>query len=159
MERVLSDSSHLSFPTPAPVTPTNPDYVCLFGIMRTDLASLNPGKAVAQGMHASNKMVFLLQRAVAAGDTTLKALYDEWATQAGDQGFGTTIVKQANERDMRKCVKRAEMFGIHAGIVHDPTYPLRDGGVTHLIPLDTCAYVFCRKSVGDVILEALPLMD
>lgn len=146
-------------PTPRtdPATP-NPDYVCLFGIMRNDLISLNPGKAVAQGMHAANMMVHLVMRAIANGDTALKTLYDEWSVQAGDQGFGTAIVKSGNDRDMRLVVKRAQMFGVHAGIVHDPTYPIRDGEVTHLIPLDTCAYVFCRKSVGDALLTHLPLM-
>jgi len=40
-----------------------------------------------------------------------------------------------------------------AGWVHDPTYPIRDGEVTHLIPLNTCAFVFgtkaeCRDTCG-----------
>lgn len=33
-----------------------------------------------------------------------------------------------------------------AGWVHDPTYPIRDGEVTHTVPLNTCAFVFGTKA-------------
>jgi hypothetical protein len=39
-----------------------------------------------------------------------------------------------------------------AGWVKDWTYPIRDGDVTHLIPLNTCAFVFGTKAdCADVV--------
>ncbi|RYD66031.1 MAG: hypothetical protein EOP83_06040 [Verrucomicrobiaceae bacterium] len=141
--------------------PENPDYVVLVILMRTqnELASMNAGKAVAQGTHAGNMMVKKARKRIKKGDAELKSLLREWEAQSGKQGFGTTLTLEADERAMRKGVARAKTHGIHAGIVHDSTYPIRDGKVMHLIPLDTCGFLFGRKSVVEAATISLNLMD
>jgi peptidyl-tRNA hydrolase len=126
------------------------DHPTLYLLIRNDLASMNAGKAVAQGSHAANQMVFEGRRfnsdplndqgynAEELGD-----LLDQWEDSAN--GFGTCICLTVTEAQMRSTVAAAKKAGLHANICHDPTYPLRDGETLHLIPLDTCAYVFGRK--------------
>ena len=65
-----------------------------------------------------------------------------WRAQT-DQGFGTVLTLDAGDiGKVREIVDAAFKHGFPAGIVHDPSYPVRDGAVTHLIPLDTCGWVF-----------------
>lgn len=108
-------------------------------IVRTDLQSLNPGKGMAQACHAANEMVWRIR----SGDLPMIASewLRQWEAESG-RGFGTTIVLGANEAQMRKRVDIARRLNLIAGVVVDDTYPLQDGGVTHLIPLATCAYIF-----------------
>lgn len=115
--------------------------VYLYILMRTDLASMNSGKGMAQATHAANQMVYEIQ---AGNDGVAKAYLDEWQKQTGD-GFGTCIVLGAKIAEIEETVGCAVNDGAIGGIVHDPTYPLRDGEVVHLIPLDTCGYLFGRK--------------
>lgn len=127
--------------------------VRLYILMRTDLASMNPGKAVAQGAHAANQ-------AIAEADMTdigVEALVREWQGQTG-KGFGTTITLGVTERDLNTRIALAKAMKLHAGITHDPTYPLVDGDTLHLIPLDTCGYVLAPKAAADFVLFGLKLM-
>lgn len=119
----------------------------LFILMRNDLDSLNSGKAMAQAVHAGNAFetafeVMIQNSAVNATDTSdiWNAFY-AWKHQTR-QGFGTTIVLGGPMSRIKVDIEWLQKFGFLAGVVHDPTYPLLDGRVTHLIPLDTCAYVF-----------------
>lgn len=133
----------------------------LYILMRNDLASLtgsnfnSVGKAVAQGSHAANQMV---HEAVIKGksDIDLRNILIEWGMEAN--GFGTCIVLSVNEEQMRQTVAKAQENGLHAGITHDPTYPLRDGQSFHHIPLDTCAYVFARKADAKPYVGSFSLM-
>jgi hypothetical protein len=156
----------------------------LYLLMRTDLASLNPGKAVAQGSHAANQCVSnireigrlyeaqIAQNAASRPDEDTKtdpaeiqappllSLLAEWEAQTG-HGFGTCIVLGVKEAQMRAIVpniRAARNKSLIACITHDPTYPIRDGEVTHLIPLDTCAYVFGRKDDAAPFVAGLDLM-
>lgn len=120
----------------------------LYILMRTDTASLNPGKAMAQAVHAGNALETHCGREIQVGllegDPSVEALgdaYYTWKNQTS-QGFGTTIVLGGSMSLISMDVKRLQGLGYLADIVHDPSYPIRDGDVTHLIPLDTCAYVF-----------------
>jgi peptidyl-tRNA hydrolase len=116
----------------------------LFIIMRTDLKSMNNGKGIAQGSHASNK-------AAKAAESLQPELYKDWASQT-DQDFGTVLTLHGGKMaDIEELI--AEIQGsnyVHkqamvADVVHDPTYPLRDGDFTHYIPINTCAYVMCYE--------------
>jgi peptidyl-tRNA hydrolase len=101
--------------------------------MRTDLDSLNPGKAMAQAAHAANQFAFEFK-----GNEFL----ERWEAETGF-GFGTTIVLAIeDEADLNYYTSYAEDMGLPNGITHDPSYPIRDGKVTHLLPLDTCGYIF-----------------
>jgi peptidyl-tRNA hydrolase len=131
----------------------------LWILMRDDLASLNAGKAVAQGAHAANLAVAeAKRRAYGLGDTAALELLDAWEAEGG--GFGTTIVLSiGSHEDLIATVEfAAHELHLMAGITHDPTYPLRDGRVTHLIPLDTCGWVFAHRDEIEDTLDGLSLM-
>jgi peptidyl-tRNA hydrolase len=121
----------------------------LYILMRTDLASMNPGKAVAQGAHAANQFV---------ADYWASAIHNYWRNEADGQGFGTTIVLGVNEAQLLAAIEAAKALGVAANITHDPTYPIRDGEVTHLIPLNTCGYVFGTRAEIFPIVRHLELM-
>lgn len=112
----------------------------LYILMRNDLDSLNPGKAMAQASHASNQFV----HGVEPGYNIDEALFDTWQKETS-HGFGTVLVLSVNETQLRSSVMMAEKHLSHCGIVHDPTYPIQDGETVHHIPLDTCGYVFGDK--------------
>lgn len=131
-----------------------PSDVYLYILMRTDLASMNSGKACAQATHAANQCVYDGRK---ANKPELTALIDEWEAETG-HGFGTCIVLGVTERSMRQAVELASRLGLHTGICHDPSYPLMDGKTLHLIPLDTCAFVFGRKSDVFFVTENFDLL-
>jgi hypothetical protein len=128
------------------------DYV-FYILMRTDLASLNPGKAMAQASHAFGA----LKRAVKTKLFMQKA-YIAWQNQT-EQDFGATIVLGASESGINNVLDLADRFYPRTvkGWVHDPSYPLRDGSITHLIPLNTCAFVFGERSDLKELLGTLEL--
>jgi peptidyl-tRNA hydrolase len=107
----------------------------LYIIMRNDMASMNPGKAMAQASHASNAFVKCMSGV--NNDTMFK----QW-TQSTYQGFGTVLVLAANISQILEINKAATATGYVNEIIYDPTYPIVDGQVVHHIPLPTCSYVF-----------------
>lgn len=118
----------------------------LYILMRTDMTSLNPGKAMAQAAHAANAF----HAAATDGEYPL-AGFDDWLglQYAQPYNFGTTIVLAVTtERELREVIDGASEDGFEAGIIVDPSYPVRDGKVTHLLPVATCGYAFtqCRKT-------------
>lgn len=128
-------------------------FPVLYILMRTDLDSMNSGKGMAQASHASNAFVHAmtpgsLDKAV----TSKNILFEKW-TASTVQGFGTVLVLGVNELEMRTAVSMAMRLGFVADVIHDPTYPVRDGEICHMLPLDTCAYVFGDKN--DPVLSAL----
>lgn len=129
-------------------------FPVLYILMRVDLESLNPGKGMAQASHASN--AFMKEINDGHLDSTLpepiERLSNEWRLKT-NQGFGTVLVLGVNEVQMRAAIQVAKTLGFLNAIVHDPTYPLRDGDFTHFIPLDTCAYIFGDKN--DPMLQAV----
>jgi peptidyl-tRNA hydrolase len=136
-------------------TKTNDVY--LYILMRTDMASMNPGKAVAQGAHAANMFGELMARrreSPAKGDHTIK----QFAQWQDNRMFGTTITLSVNLEQLMAKVEQAITAGFVSGVCYDPTYPLRDGDYTHLIPVNTCGYVFGSKEELSSILGDLELM-
>lgn len=123
----------------------------LYILMRNDLDSMNPGKAMAQASHASNAFVHNRLR-MREGRPADEDLYLSWKTET-HQGFGTVLVLAVNKDEMEQAVAVAKMAEYDADIIHDPTYPLKDGEVCHFIPLDTCAYIFGNKD--DNVLTAI----
>lgn len=114
----------------------------LYILMRTDLDSMNPGKAMAQASHASNAFISRYGHEPEPKD---------WSDTS--QGFGTVLVLGVTHMQMQTAVHIAKLSNIMSDVVHDPTYPLRDGETTHFIPLDTCAYVFGDKD--DPLLQSI----
>ena len=123
----------------------------LYILMRTDMDSMNPGKAMAQASHASNAFVSNAE----PGYNIDEELFNAWQ-ESTPQKFGTVLVLGVTEVQMRTAVEVAESFGVDkfpCDIIHDPTYPLQDGDTTHFIPVDTCGYIFGDKD--DALLEAI----
>ena len=123
----------------------------LYILMRTDMDSMNPGKAMAQASHASNAFVSNAE----PGYNVDEELFNAWQ-ESTPQKFGTVLVLGVTEVQMRTAVEVAESFGVDkfpCDIIHDPTYPLQDGDTTHFIPIDTCGYIFGDKD--DEILQAI----
>lgn len=142
-------------------------FPVLYILMRTDLDSMNSGKGMAQASHASNAFVKVMNdNKLMSGDKALAGdvafidenatssmhLFERWSTET-TQGFGTVLVLGVNELEMRTAVTMANRLGYTADVLHDPTYPVRDGEICHTLPLDTCAYVFGDKN--DPMLSAL----
>jgi uncharacterized protein YlaN (UPF0358 family) len=123
------------------------DSVALYILMRTDLA---------QGSHATNlfeKAVKTLRTGFPEAPNVLA--YDAWAS---DRGFGTAITLAVNGAQLTELTNQAIEMGCIAGICTDPTYPLRDGEVVHLLNLDTCSYIFGNRENLAEILGSLSLM-
>jgi len=117
------------------------DDFYLYILMRNDMDSLNPGKAVAQGAHAAN----VFGKYMGTHNSKFKKEFRKWEST---RGYGTTITLAANEQQINDLLNQNdEEYPI--GLIIDETYPLKDGSVTHYFPCLTCAYVFApRKWVG-----------
>lgn len=123
-------------------------YPVLYILMRSDMASMNPGKGMAQATHAANQFTFEMEQHLDDSRRSLESLfapqsaedYDSWRE---DRGFGTVIVLDChNENNLCHAISKSISEGYAAGITHDPSYPVRDGEVIHLVPVNTCGYVF-----------------
>ena len=125
-------------------------FPVVYVLMRTDMASMNPGKGMAQSHHASS--AFSKAIADESHSPETERLINMWQSET-DQGFGTVLTLPVNEREMRTAVQFAKLMGFMAEIIHDPSYPLVDGDTVHRIPVDTCAYIFGDKN--DPNLEAV----
>lgn len=130
-------------------------YPVLYILMRSDLNSLNAGKAMAQAGHAANAMVHEIRRSGAVPSKYITNLLNKWEGST-TQGFGTCLVLDCHNQQIMVEVLRAlrsvvESRGakhgeVVSGILNDPTYPVRDGDVTHFISVNTCAYAFFDKN-------------
>jgi predicted transcriptional regulator len=128
------------------------DYQVLYILCRTDMESLrNPGLLAAQACHAANAAVH------ECGTHEHRAAMSFWQLETS-QGFGTTITLDVDYQTMKDVVATCQLYGAHAGIILDPTYPLRDGSYTHLIPVETCGYVFGSKKTLEPFLKDLSLV-
>jgi hypothetical protein len=120
----------------------NDDDLVLYILMRTDLASLNPGKAMAQANHAFGALKQRIR-----SNIVRQPDYLAWQQQTA-QDFGTAIILGGDEGGIQAALDSIHRLKLPvvAGWVHDPTYPVRDGDATHLVPLNTCAFVFGTKA-------------
>lgn len=115
----------------------------LYILARTDLTSMNPGKMAAQACHAAN--AFIGKYHIFNGEGLYNDGVLDWI-HSTPQYFGTTIVLDAkNLTTIQDIVSRYQNADMPADIVLDPSYPVRDGSVTHLLPLETCGYVFIDR--------------
>ncbi len=126
--------------------------ICLYVIMRSDLDSLNPGKACAQATHAANRCVYRIKE---INNAELDVMLETWQE---NRGFGTCIVLERHFLDIEYLVNSFISNGILSEIIHDPEYPIKDGLVTHLVPLDTCVYAFGPRDVIYEFVKDLELM-
>jgi peptidyl-tRNA hydrolase len=131
----------------------------LYILVRTDMMSMNMGKAMAQAAHAANAFVEHHQhrevhgfnvwagRTVAPGYGHSNAPED-YETLVQSKGAGTTITLAVrSEAELMEVVRGAREEGFAAAAYRDPTYPLRDGSAVHHFPVITTGYVFTRCRV------------
>lgn len=133
----------------------------LYLMIRKDMNSLNhAGKMVAQGAHAANHAADQLNRGKFGPENRTAFMAWEKST---DQAFGTTIVLGSYDGEpltigvIRNLVTNAIKLGYAGGIITDPTYPLFDGGVTHLFTCDTAGWIFGSKSGLEISMSRLSL--
>lgn len=125
----------------------------LYILMRNDLASMNPGKAMAQASHASNAFVKHVESLEdGCPEAQCICMSYAWKNET-PQGFGTVLVLGLNEDQMNSVVKVAQTLNFVSGVINDPSYPLVDGDTVHFMNLDTCGYVFGDKN--DPVLVAI----
>lgn len=127
----------------------------LYILMRNDMESLTPGKGMAQASHAANQFETAMKKDVM--DLNIHQGYEYWKTEAN--GFGTAIVLSVDYNELLLNIDYAKSRFFLADFVHDPTYPVEDGKVTHLVPIDTCGYIFAPNMESPLIgfLKSLPL--
>lgn len=114
----------------------------LYIMMRNDLPSMNPGKAMAQAAHAQ---ALLDQRVSQLLDTNKRAayfyrwfnLYRDWREEG--RGFGTTLVLAGNYVSIENALMQVDYYNtgnLVYGRVFDPTYPftVENAEVASLIP-------------------------
>ena len=123
-------------------------------VVRDDLDSMSPGRAIAQGSHATSEFhehMFRLED----GQHDAKALFKKW--QDG-LDFGTTLVFQANAKKMSKVYLAAVESEVPAyGETIDPTYSVRDGSTTHKLSVQTCAWFFTGRKQAEMLTRDLSL--
>lgn len=143
----------------------------LYILMRSDLPSLNAGKAMAQACHGSNQFIH-----------EFGSLRHVQLWQKEGEGFGTTIVLAVNQSKLIEVIANAHSYGVPAGTVIDTTYPfiVPNPEIAELISSDeltgrsiykdngqvvmfrkecTCAYLFIRDGSEDqrMLVGELPL--
>jgi peptidyl-tRNA hydrolase len=113
----------------------------LYILVRDDIDSLTPGKAMAQCAHAANLCERLIAR---SKNKVAKAAWKEWE---GNRGFGTTIVLNGGSIfDIEHFLDETLPQENINGVVEDPTYPVRDGEVTHLVKVKTVGFFFAPNT-------------
>lgn len=129
----------------------------LYILMRSDMASLNPGKAMAQASHASNQFIFNSYKFIPEGPE-LSAV-KRWQNQT-KFGFGTVLVLDAfDESGIFYAIENARKEELICDLVIDPSYPLIDGDyIHHITDVLTCCYIFSDSGKLE-ILENFPLYN
>ena len=70
---------------------------------------------------------------------------DELKRFNGDRGFGTTIVLQYFGDPSDFLETEIDLEEYIFGDICDPTYPVKDGDVTHLIDICTCSWIYIKE--------------
>lgn len=143
--------------------------------MRTDLPSMNAGKAMAQASHASNAFIYkykeeLSNREFSNERQILKQRISSWERQT-KQGFGTVLVLGCENKDIVEFLEKKKSSRVFYGAVFDPTYPyIVNKEIKNLVsknntdePLElesgdfvcfreerTCAFLFGKKGSEEV---------
>jgi Peptidyl-tRNA hydrolase PTH2 len=154
------------------------DYTVLYVFVRTDMPSMNSGKAQAHSGHAANAFVHENVISKLINKQPLGKLIEDW-TNCTPQGFGTQINLQGAWKDVLEALNIAKSQGLIANMVNDPTYPyvvnsevvgLIDPTVHTMIPADlgngmflchrsemTAVYIFGLKQNLEPIVGKFPL--
>ena len=135
-----------------PFAPVVIDPPIAYVLVRVDVPNFQMGKACAQTHHNGTEMT---EDLIEKNFPDLNALYAEWKE---DRKFGTVLTLACTAAQMRQAVNLAQLLGLHAKVTHDPTYPIQDGDRYTTAPIDSCAYIFGRKSKCQPVLGHLELL-
>lgn len=127
----------------------------LYVWIRSDLASMTPGKACAQVAHAASQAAGFYNRNNQEDQWVYKRWEDSAATEARPgskfaadafEKFGTTIVLDGVDditlEELYYITLPTEQCADDFGIVVDPTYPLKDGKKLLFVEMLTCVWMF-----------------
>jgi hypothetical protein len=110
----------------------NERNLAVYVLLRTDLPSMNPGKAAAQVHHAGVQLTHHYN-----GRQLLLDYIDDGAASGAD-GFNTTIVLGASIDDIIQCKLMQESSNVECltGSITDPSYPfiVENMEIAQLIP-------------------------
>ena len=97
---------------------TNKRDLAVYVLVRTDIPSMNPGKAMAQVHHAGVQMMQNFK------DANLVKEYIKMGNESGANGFNTTIVLSATLKIINYCLTRSlSVKPCVSNAVVDPSYP------------------------------------
>lgn len=138
-----------------PKTPVNNelDPVVCYVLVRTDCPDWNVGKFFAQAHHNGCDLV---ESVMASDDPKLRTLYDEWKE---DRNFGIALSLATTAAQCRQAISLAQIFGVHAMMTNDPTYPIRNGDSFVTASVDTVGFIFGRKSEVGMIVSQFELFS
>lgn len=152
----------------------------LYILMRTDLPSMNPGKAIAQGSHAANQFVYTMNTLNI--HKNLENMFNIWQSET-NKGFGTVLVLGATKDQIDFTFGEIDDTKVNStnclsDWVVDPTYPfitneeiykllvsnsnitgqkLDNGNYVCFREEKTCAYIFSDKDTISPFLSHLNL--
>ena len=148
--------------------------LAVYVLVRNDLPSMNPGKAMAQVHHAGVQMMFKYSH-----EKLVKEYIFNGLEQSADS-FNTTLVVGATEKQIQAAIGVARLCGAICGNVLDPSYPFfvdpelapfvaADDNVTEVGPSGnkvlfvrpemTCAWILMDRDDPEMrsIVAAMPL--
>jgi hypothetical protein len=122
----------------------------LYCLMREDLQDLNPGKGMAQAMHAQADFD---QWVDDHPNSPFMPFIAEWKE---DRSFGRTLVLESTLEQIGDITSIALGTDLPVGVTVDPTYPWRNFyGKVFLNSEVTCAWVFACDLTPPQLLEDL----
>ena len=139
------------------ITSSTHDPMILYVLMRNDVPDFVVGKAIAQANHAGTQFVGNALLRARKDPTGFEKHFLEWYNEA--TGFGTCIILECSYMEMVARTATASGLGLTSGIITDPTYPIRDGHCFKTLSIETCSYVFGRKSRCQLALSGLNLFS
>jgi hypothetical protein len=122
--------------------------LAVYVLVRTDLPSLTPGKAMAQVHHAGVQMM------ANHGHHPLVQEYVQTGNAQGANGFNTTIVLGACRQEIHNVMLMAEFKSILFNSVVDPSYPfwVESEEIAMLIPQTDGTRVIKHMCQGKVLM-------
>lgn len=123
----------------------------LYCLMRQDLQDLNPGKGMAQAMHAQADFDQWVDDKLVSSPA-YKPYIAEWKE---DRSFGRTLVLECTLEEIGNIAALTMGTNHPLGVTVDPTYPWRNFyGKVFLTSEVTCAWLFaCDLTPADVMEE------
>ena len=122
----------------------------LYCLMREDLQDMNPGKAMAQAMHAQAEFDQWVED---HPDSEYLPYIVQWKE---DRSFGRTLVLESTLEQIVKIIPPQNLTRHPTGVTIDPTYPWRNFyGKVFLTSEVSCGWVFACDLTPSEMLEDL----